>query len=67
MAESLAWVSAFLSTLKLAIRHKIVQYIPNVWRKMLRFVILWLKTATNIVDLVQAQLARALLLQTKKG
>ena len=67
MAESLAWVSAFLSTLKLAIRHKIVQYIPNVWQKSLRFVILWLKTATNIVDLVQAQLTRVLLLQTKKG
>ena len=54
MAESLAWVSAFLSTLKPAIRHKIVQYIPNVLQKLLRFVILWLKTATNQVYLVQA-------------
>ena len=42
------------SSLQPAIRHKIVQYIPNVWQKSLRFVILWLKTATNIVDLVQA-------------
>ena len=55
------------SSLQPAIRHKIVQYIPNVLQKLLRFVILWLKTATNIVDLFQAQLARALLLQTKKG
>ena len=55
------------SSLQPAIRHKIVQYIPNVLQKLLRFVILWLKIATNQVYLVQAQLARALLLQTKKG